>query len=270
MTVKKCSSCNKRSGLLEEMLVPDRPHYHGKFYHAHCFLSMQGAVHRDGDPNDTCSDNSCNAALFMPARWYSGVGLATTGACQLLSYLHLAVLMYYGMLGVIFLDPVLFNFLYGALGVLCIVAYRRNSGKMLAFALSYAYARYYCSWDLAAASMYDVFLIAKLTLFLWLFERGARVCLLLRVVHPVQWARESGTLLWTCHAWPAHDAMPMYVSLIGGAAICGVVYNVYGVLLAPPFWVAAVGAVSFAVLAYPPRVVPRWRAHAEELLSLPF
>lgn len=270
MTIKKCTACSKRSGLLMEMDVRDYTQYHGKFYHPPCFLAQQGEVHRANDPADPCPLGRCNAALFAPARWYSGVGLALAAACQLPTYLHLAVLLYYGMQASIVLSPLAFNVAYGVIGIACIAAFRTNVRRMLAFAVCYAYARYYCSWDVATANMYDVLLIAKLTMLLWLIERGARTIMLLRVVQPTQWARESGALAWTCHAWPIHAAVPLYVSLIGGAAACGAVYVADGTLLPIFIWVAAIGAMSWAVLLYPPRVVPRWRAHIEELLSMPF
>lgn len=270
MTVKKCAKCSKWCNLPMEMDVRDNAHYHGKFYHPECFLSMQGAVHRANDPADTCPIGRCNADLFSPARWYSGLALAAAAAGRLPTYLHLAVVLYYSMLLAVLLDPLYFNLAYGVLGVLCIAAFRGNPGKMLAFAAGYAYVRYYCSAAVADAHLHDVLLIAKLTLLLWLIERGARTFLLLRVVDPAQWARESGALMWTCHAWPVNAAVPLYASLIGGAAVCGAVYAAIGVLLPIFVWVAAIGAVSFGVLIYPPRVVPRWRMHVEGLLSLPF
>ncbi len=272
MTTKKCTACNKRSGLLMEMIVGERPRYHHRCYHMPCFLEMQGAIHRADDKNDTCTSDSCNAMLFLRARWYDGAILAAISACRMLTFINLAVLMYYGLLARAFLSLPAAGALYATLFALDAWTYRCNLRKMAVFAASYLYVVYVgCSESAVSDHLYDVLIIAKLAALLFAIERGARTLMLLRIVDDGKMARESGALGFTCYAWPIARYLPLYVSLLAGVGVQVAAYMLCDKMLLPPhLFLAVIGAASLVVLLYPPRVVPRWVPRWEELVSLPF
>lgn len=272
MTTKKCAACNKRSGLLLEMDVRERLKYHGRCYHMPCFLWMQGVIHNANDKNDPCTGDTCNAALFVRARWYDGVILTAISACRILTFLNLAVLMYYGLLARVFLSPVAAGVLYVAAFTLVAWTYRSNRSKLIVFIIACLYAIYVSSGESVVADhLYDVFIIAKLAALLFAIDRGVRTLMLLRIVDDGQMARESGALGFTCYAWPIARYLPIYGSLLTGVGAQIATYVLCDkTLLSLHLFFGVIGAASLVVLLYPPRVVPRWIPRWEELVSLPF
>lgn len=289
MTIKQCTICKKKNGLLVEMTTKDVASYHGKRYHASCLLSAQGTIHERGDEKDLCEVGQCNALLFEPlpsrsgSRWklvayaaaffvkmYHAVLLWMLAGSHVLSYLGLAFVLYCIMMARLFWSAANFGILCGALFVLLVYSTRSNARRLGAILLGAGYLLYYGDVERIAAFYYDVLIIPKIMLVLFLCERGLRVCMLWRIVDRSMEGKEYGSLLWTLQSWPFLYHFPLYVSTAAGVLANVFCYAARLPLLAPLYTLALVGLVSWLLLLYPLTRRPRWKVHVEELVSLPF
>lgn len=289
MTVKKCAVCKKKNGMLIEMNIPSAIAYHSKYYHASCFLSAQGTIHQEDDAKDVCEVGQCNAPLFecmtkrtsvkksiysrillLMSREKTSFSLMLLAAAQWCSYLGLAVVLYYGMLARVFLSFEVFSGICVAVACLLTAVYRSNVKRLAAILSAFVYLIYFCDAERASVLYYDVALIPKIMIMLFLCERGLRVLMLLRIVNANHLAKEYGALLWTVQPWPFLIQFPMYGSIACTAVVYGGVVMFKLPFIAPIYPLCLLGGISWLMLLYPVAYRPRWRIHAEELVSLPF
>jgi hypothetical protein len=253
MTIKKCAVCKDRDGLLLSLNVPERASYHGRCYHAECLLATIGSIH-DERKDDACEQ--CNAALFSRATWRTRYTLLFSALLRAPHWASLALAMHCAILLQLHAAPLITALFYALLLIGLSLRYRTSPRKLGAAAVGLFY------WGYCAHGIFDLsdtFFILRLTILLWLIERGLRVVALLRLVEIAAYDREAGALAWTCTEWPAW--LPLYVSLGGGLLAQFACYATRAPLLPLHVMLAVVGAVSLALLLVPPRRVPRARLH---------